>query len=43
MGSTISSIPTVSTSRARVWLELALLFAGFMGHVFTARFVGGTR
>ena len=43
MGSTILSTPFGSAGRARMWLGFALLFAGLMGHVFTARFIGGTR
>jgi hypothetical protein len=40
-----SATPVVrrnSATSARMWLGLALLFAGFMGHVLAAQAIGGT-
>jgi hypothetical protein len=42
MGSTTPITTADSASRARMWLGLALLFAGFMGHFLAARAIGGT-
>jgi hypothetical protein len=42
MGSTTPIITNDSAGRARTWLGLALLFAGFMGHVLAAQAIGGT-
>jgi hypothetical protein len=30
-------------SRVRIWLGLVLLGAGFLGHIFAAQAIGGTR
>jgi hypothetical protein len=43
MGSTTPIMTTDSAGRARIWLGLALLMAGFMGHVLAAQAIGGSQ
>jgi hypothetical protein len=35
-------MPTHTGSRLRIWLGVLLLIAGFLGHYFAARAIGGT-
>ena len=39
-----TAIALVDTiSRVRIWLGVVLLVAGFLGHIFAAQAIGGTR
>jgi hypothetical protein len=39
---TASVVVPTQASRTRMWLGMALLVAGFLGHCFAARAIGGT-
>ena len=42
MGTSVAGASTDTGSRLRIWLGLALLGAGFLGHYFAAQAIGGS-